>query len=87
MAIPPELQEKIDEHTARMGACDEWKVSDLDIIPQYAKNFNDFKSLLKGYIQWHVNVIGKRATDPVAAKEDFERRLGIDVQTRTITQQ
>ena len=52
-----ELKAKIDEHSARINEYQEWKVSDGDLIHQYAKNFADFKNLMNKFIAWHVKVI------------------------------
>ena len=48
---------KVAEHKDRLSKMQEWQASDADLINQYAKNFNDFKSVLKDFIQWHIKVI------------------------------
>ena len=80
-----ELKSKIDEHRLRLNEYQEWKISDGDLIHQYAKNFQDFKSLMGKFITWHLKVIG----DPTGQKvfnELFETEMGINVRERKLTE-
>ena len=79
-----ELKAKIDEHSARINEYQEWKVSDGDLIHQYAKNFADFKNLMNKFIAWHVKVI-QDGTGQQVFNEQFELDMGINVQEKKLT--
>ena len=62
----------------------EYQSSDADLISQYQKNFSDFKTILKDYVQWHIEVI--KNTDQIFI-ERFELQMGINVAERTLMTQ
>ena len=57
ITVSQELSDRIGEHSNRIKDTEDWKVSDADLLHQYKKNFEDFKTSMQPYIMWHMKLL------------------------------